>query len=187
MSQSVVDICNSALQRVGASSILSITDNSPEARACNIAYDSNRRDELRKFRWNFAITRVVLAPDSTAPAFDYTYAFTLPSDCVRVIRSNTYDLDWQIEGRKVLTNDSNTLKLKYIRDVTDVNYFDPSFYNVICAALAVDLVERLTQSNTKKQLLVKDYNDAIGDAKRANAFESGPEEAPDDDWLNARL
>ena len=187
MSQSVVDICNSALQRVGATSILSILDNSPEARACNIAYDSNRRDELRKFKWNFAITRVVLAPDSTKPVFDYTYAFSLPSDCVRVLRPNTAELDWLIEGRKILTNASNVLNLRYIRDVTDVNYFDPSFYNVVCAALAVDLVERLTQSNTKKQLLTKDYADAIKDAKLANAFEAGPEEAPEDDWLIARL
>ena len=187
MSQSVVDICNSALQRVGATSILSILDNSPEARACNIDYDSNRRDELRKFKWNFAIERVVLAPDSTAPAFDYTYAFSMPSDCIRILRPNTPNLDWQIEGRKILTNDSNVLNLRYISDVTDANYFDPSFYNVVCAALAVDLVERLTQSNTKKQLLIKDYNDAVGDAKRANAFEAGPEEAPDDDWLIARL
>ena len=112
MAQSVIDICNSALQRVGATTILSLSDNSPEARACSVAYDSNRRDELRKHRWNFATQRAVLAPDSTAPAFDFDYAFTLPSDCLRVIRPNTYDLDWVVEGRKILTNDSDTLYLR---------------------------------------------------------------------------
>lgn len=187
MAQSVVDICNSALQRVGASTILSISDNSPEARACSVAYDSNRRDELRRHKWNFAIGRVVLAPDATAPAFDYTYAFTIPTDCLRVLRPSTPGLDWQIEGRKILTNWSNVLNLRYIRDVTDVSQFDSSFYNVIAAALAVDIVEKLTQSNTKKGALVKEYDEAVVAAQRVNAFESGPAEAPDDDWWIARL
>ena len=102
MTQTVVDCCNSALQRVGATSILSLTDNSPEARACAIAYDSNRRDELRRHRWDFSLSRAVLAPDSTAPAFDYLYQFTLPSDCLRVIRPATSDLDWQIDRKSVV-------------------------------------------------------------------------------------
>lgn len=187
MAQSVIDICNSALQRVGAASILSLSDNSPEARACSIAYDSNRRDELRKHRWNFAIARAVLAPDATAPAFDYDYQFTLPTDCLRVLRPNTVGLDWQIEGRKILTNDSATLYLRYLRDVEDAAQFDASFYNVVAAALALDICEKLTQSNAKKQYLSQDYKDAVVLAKRVNAFESGPEDAADDDWWVARL
>lgn len=187
MAQSVIDCCNSALQRVGATTILSLSDNSPEARACTVAYDSNRRDELRKHKWNFAIARTVLAPDSTAPAFDYTYQFTMPSDCLRVLRPATVELDWVIEGRKILTNDSDTLYLRYLKDVEDAAQWDPSFYNVVAAALAVDIVERLTQSNQKKMALVDDYNDAIKMAKRVNAFESGPEDAADDGWWVARL
>lgn len=185
MAQTLVDCCNSALQRVGATTILSLSDNSPEARACSVAYDSNRRDELRKHPWNFAIKRVVLAPDATAPAFDYAYAFTLPSDCLRVLRPATSDLDWQIEGRKILTNDSTTLNLRYLADIEDCSQWDSSFYNVVAAALAVDIVERLTQSNVKKQNLEKDYDDAIKEARRVDAIEGGPEDSADDDWYQA--
>lgn len=187
MPQTVIDCCNSALQRVGATSITALTDNSPEARACTIAYDSNRRDELRRYKWNFAIARQVLTPDALAPAFDYTYAFTLPSDCLRVLRPNTSDLDWVIEGRKILSNDSSTLNLRYIADIEDVSQFDASFYNVVAAALALDLCERLTQSNTKKQLLQKEYEQAIADARQANALENGPTDPPDDYWWTVRL
>ena len=92
--QSKTDICNSALLRVGASTITDIADDSPEARACSIQYDSNRRSELRRHPWNFAITRVVLAPDSSAPVDkNYTYQFTLPSDCLRVVLPNYSTLD----------------------------------------------------------------------------------------------
>lgn len=187
MAQTVIDCCNSALQRVGAASILSLSDNSPEARACSVAYDSNRRDELRKHQWNFAITRAVLAPDSTAPAFDYTYQFSLPSNCLRVLRPATPDLDWQIEGRKILTNDSNTLYLRYVADIEDAAQWDTSFYNVVAGALAIDICEKLTQSNQKKQMLIQQYNDDLKAARRMDAFESGPEDAADDDWWIARL
>lgn len=104
MAQSAIDICNSALSMVGAASIMSLTDNSREARVCNLQYDSNRRDELRKHYWNFALKRIVLAPDSAAPAFDFAYQFTLPSDCLRVVIPNDAFLDWTLEGRKILTN-----------------------------------------------------------------------------------
>lgn len=186
MSQSVVDCCNSALQRVGAASILSLADNSPEARACAVAYDSNRRDELRKHRWNFAIRRAVLGPDTAAPAFDYLYAFTLPTDCLRVLRPATTNLDWQIEGRKILTNDGSVLYLRYLADIEDTTQWDASFYNVMAASLAVDICEKLTQSNTKKKQLDDEYNEAVADARKIDAFESGPEDAADDTWWTVR-
>lgn len=187
MAQSVVDICNSALMRVGASTILSLSDNTPEARACNIAFDSNRRDELRKHRWAFAINRAILAPDTTAPLFDYLYQFTVPSDCLRVLRPATANLDWKIEGRKILTNDGNTLYLRYLRDVEDVTQWDASFYNVMCASLALDIVEKLTQSNSRYERLLRDYNDAVAEARRVDAFEEGPDKPPEDNYWLVRL
>lgn len=186
MSQSAVDCCNSALQRVGAASILSLSDNSPEARACALAYDSNRRDELRKHRWNFAIKRAVLGPDTAAPAFDFLYAFTLPTDCLRVLRPATSNLDWQIEGRKILTNDGKVVNLRYLADIEDATQWDASFYNVMSASLAIDICEKLTQSNTKKQQLSTDYKEAVADARKVDAFEGGPEDAADDTWWTVR-
>lgn len=203
MAQSTVDACNSALQKLGAGRILSLSDNTREARACNVAYDSNRRDELRKYYWSFAMKRVVLAPDATAPAFEYTYAFTLPSDFLRIILPNDATLDWKKEGKKILTNwptspqfqsatknpntlGSPSLALRYIADITDEASWDPSFYNVFSISLALDLVEELTQSNQKKQALMEEYKDAIGQARKADAFEKLPLDAPDDMWWLAR-
>lgn len=184
MAQSSIDICNSALQKLGAASIVSFTDNSREARQCNIAYDSNRRSELRKHRWNFAIARVSLSPDASAPAFDYKYQYTLPGDCLRVLLPTDATLDWVVEGRKVLTNYDNPLNLRYITDVTDTTQFDPAFYDMLCIALAIDLCESLTNATGKKQLLQAEYKDAVSSARRNNAFEQLPADPPDDSlWL----
>lgn len=198
MAQSIVDACNNALQRLGAARILSLTDNSREARSCNVAYDSNRRGELRKYLWNFAKTRAVLAADSTAPAWGYDYAFTLPTDCLRVILPNDYDLDWQIEGGKILTNSLNSpyggaspsgasLSILYVRDETNPAIWDPTFFDLVTIAMAIDMCDDLTQSNTKRQVLQSDYQQAKLEARRANAFETLPAQPADDPWWIARM
>lgn len=188
MAQSAVDMCNSSLQKLGAASITNLADDSMEARQCTVAYDSNRRSELRKYKWNFAINRAALAPDAEAPAFGYTYAFTIPSDCLRVILGNDVDLDWVIEGRKILTNRSNNgvLYLRYIADIVDVPTWDSVFYDIMAIAMAMDMCEALTNSTSKKQALAQEYTQAIETAKRNNAFETMPAESPDDPYWTVR-
>ena len=184
MAQSTVDCCNSALQKLGAVSIQNLSDNSREARQCSIAFDSNRRSELRKYRWNFAIQRAILAPDAVAPAFDYTYAFTIPSDCLRILLPNDADLDWVLEGRKILTNYGPTLNLRYIADITDATQWDSTFYDMLAISMGIDMCEALTNSTSKKATLDREYADCRAEARLNNAFERLSAEAPDDDfWL----
>ena len=45
---SVVQISNRALQKLGAKSIVSLTEDSVNARAANLCYEDLRRAELRK-------------------------------------------------------------------------------------------------------------------------------------------
>jgi hypothetical protein len=184
MAQSQTDCCNSCLQRLGAASINAITDNTREARQCAIAYDSNRRSELRKHQWNFSVKRSVLAPDTDAPAFGVTYQFSLPIDCIRVLLPNDSNLDWVVEGRKILSSTSSVLNLRYVSDVTDVTQWDPTFYDLVSISMAIDLCEAITNSTSKKQVLSREYDQTVQEAARVNAFEQMAEDAPDDDlWL----
>lgn len=186
MAQNAVDCCNSALQRVGAAPITSLNDNSMEARQCTITYDSNRRSELRKHRWNFATKRVQLTPDLVAPVFDYAYQFTLPSDCLRVLLPRDADLDWVLEGRKILTNNGDgVLNLRYISDVTDVTQWDAAFYDMVAVAMSIDMCEALTNSTRKKESLDREYREAVIEAKSANAFEQMSADPPDDTFVLA--
>lgn len=196
--QSSTSIANRALQMVGAASIMALTDNSAEARAANNCYDACRRAELRAHRWNFAKKRTVLAPLSDAPAFGYDYAFQLPSDCLYVPLTNDWDEDWKLEGRTILTNlsvsptseahvtGSPALALAYVADVTDPTLFDAAFCEALAARMAVEMVERLTQSNQKAQVMQGKYKAAIDEAASANAFEQLAADPPQDDWITAR-
>lgn len=198
MAQTAVDICNSALLRNGAASIMSLDDNSPEARACVVCYDSNRRAELRKYVWRFSVRRVQLAPDTATPPFGFNYQFTLPEDCLRVLPNGDAQSDWSVEGRKVLTNypdsvtasdgstASNVLNLTYIADVEDVTQFDSAFYDVMALSMASDLCEKLTQNAQKKAVIDREYASAVAEARRTNAFETIPRTAADTGWFLAR-
>lgn len=184
---SEVSIANRALQKLGARRITSFTDDTKEARAVNTCYTELRDAELRAHPWCFATKRVILAPLSTAPAFDYGYAFQLPADCVRVLKPNRTYLDWKLEnGVNILTNDGDTLELVYTSRVEDPNMMDPLFREALAARIAMELCEELTQSNQKFQILESMYTQAMRTARRTNGFEKVPEEGPQDTWLAVR-
>ena len=210
MAQSLVDCCNNALQKLGVASIMALTDNTRQARQCALAADNNRRSEIRKYNWNFAIKRAQLAPDAEAPAFDYLYQFTLPADCLRVLMPNTssvgntqpssIDVDWVVEGRKILSNcdiqfydgvitssATPSLNLRYIADIQDPNQYDASFYEVYYLAMAIDMCEALTNSTSKKANLEAEYKESVARARLANSFECVPQDAPDDTFWTCRF
>lgn len=188
---SEVDICNFALQKLGAEPIVSLSQDSENARSCNRVYFHLRDVELRAHPWNFAIKRVQLAADSTAPDFGYANAYPLPSDFLRLmppdVQFNPNDLDWQIEGRKILTNDAGALDVRYIYRVEDPNEFDATFVEALACRIAMELCEKITQSNSKAQMIREDYTTAMRTARKLNAFENIPAEPPTDTWITSRI
>ena len=76
---SVVEICNGALNQLGATTILSLTEDSKNARLCNQRFTQVRDSVFRSHPWNCLQKRVELAADTTAPAsVSYTH-LTLPT------------------------------------------------------------------------------------------------------------
>lgn len=65
MFQTPIDICNRAMQHLGAKRIDPVrgfTETSVQASECSFAYDKLRRAELQSSYWGFAITRTMLRP-----------------------------------------------------------------------------------------------------------------------------
>lgn len=187
---SVVEIVNRALQKLGAKKITAITEDTVNARAMNTAYETLRDAELRAHAWSFAIARASLAADASAPDWGRQNSFQLPSDFIRLINpypeDNIMDNDWQIEGRKILTDDSAPLEIRYIYKVTDPNEMDALFREALATKLALETCEALTQSNAKKESLREDYDAVIKLARRTNAIENSAAMPPEDDWVTKR-
>ena len=155
---SVVDICNSALNQIGASNIIALTEDSKAARLCNQRYEFVRDATFRAHPWNSLTTRVSLAPDTATPVFEFTQQFTLPTDpfCLRVLGLSDANILYRIEGRKLVCNES-TIEMLYIARVTDVNEYDTLLIETLAAALAADLAYPLVGSSALGSNMYSNY------------------------------
>ena len=175
---SVVDICNGALNQLGASTILSLTEDSKNARLCNARYTQVRDSLFRSHFWNCLIKRVELARDTATPSWGFSYQFTLPADCLRVITILNYDYDYKIEGRKILANHA-TVKIQYVARIEDPNQYDELLRETISAALAADIAYAITSSNPTASNMYTLFQDKLREARFVDATE-GQNTNPDD-------
>ena len=190
---SVVQICNSALNQLGASSITALTDDSKNARLCNERYTTIRDAVFRAHPWNCLIKRVQLAQDSDTPAWGFDYQYTLPADCLRILGIKDYNSDYKVEGRKLLISESEVY-LIYLAQITDVNELDVLLRETISAHLAQDIAYAITANLQVANLMAEKYQAKLSEARHADSSEgynTNPELAPTDqiiteDFLNSR-
>lgn len=181
---SKVDICNSALRKLGVERINSLTEDNSRAKICNDRYDILRDEALRSHPWKFAIKRTTAAAVPTAPLFDWEKQFQLPSDCLRVLRVNDDYAKWSQEGDKILTNDTSC-KIKYISRVAE-SMFDSSFVEVLAFRMALDMCYTLTQNATREQVIQAQYAVFLADARSFSAQTANQEEYVVNSYLDVR-
>tara|TARA_R110000803_G_scaffold29587_2_gene67340 strand:+ start:2003 stop:2587 length:585 start_codon:yes stop_codon:yes gene_type:complete len=170
-----VDIANSALNNLGASNINALTEDSVAARLCNQRYEFVRDSVFRAHPWNCLVRRASLAQNTTAPDWQYTYAFNLPTDpyCLRVLRVEDLDTDYQVEGRTIASNNS-TMKIKYIGRITDPNEYDMLLIECLSARLAADIAYAITNNNALTATMWEMYNQKLSEARFVDATEGMP-------------
>ena len=167
---SVVEICNGALNQLGATTILSLTEDSKNARICNARYTQVRDAVFRSHPWNCLQKRVELAADTTAPAWGFSFAYTLPADCLRLLRILDYDSNYKVEGRKILSNTSS-MKILYIGRITDPNEYDESLRETLSAALGADIAFAVTANNQTASNMYNLFQDKLRDARFVDSTE----------------
>jgi len=167
---SVVDICNGALNQLGATTILSLTEDSKNARLCNSRYTQVRDALFRTHPWNCLQKRVQIAADTTAPAWGFSYAYTLPADCLRLLKILDYDSNYKVEGRKILSNTSS-MKILYVGRITDPNEYDELLRETLSASLSADIAFAVTSNNTTSQNMYQLYQEKLKDARFVDSTE----------------
>ncbi len=92
---SVLDVYNLALTRLGHEPMASETESGKSGDRCRLHYPVMRDVTLAAHPWNFAIRRAELAALNYTPAYEFDYAFALPTDpyCLRVVRT-----EWEANG-----------------------------------------------------------------------------------------
>jgi len=178
-------IANSALAKLGADRIISLDDDTREARLLKEQFGKIRDDLLRAHPWNFATVRVALAELPTAPAFGFYKSFQVPTDCVRVLEIDSQDLEWQREGNTIVT-DASTVNIRYVQKVTETGKFDANFSEVLATKLAADLAYAFTQSTSLRDSLLAEYMQKLREARSFDAQEGGTRQVYANQWLNSR-
>jgi hypothetical protein len=190
---SVVNMCNSALNLLGASTISALTDDTKNARLCNQRYEPVRNRVFRSHAWNCLHKRVQLAQNSTAPVVEYTYAYALPSDCLRVLKihNGTTDsiataLDYKLESRNIVS-DEGTIYLIYIALDTDPNNYDSYLRESISHQLAADLCYAITNNATLAKNYMARADERLREARFIDATENSLGTIEANEFTDARL
>lgn len=186
-----VDVCNLALDLLNVSDqVTSIdTPTSSTEETCARWYDHTRRIALRRHPWNFARTRIVLAPNATTPLFGWLSAFDLPSDYIRLTHINEFAIDhdnpvpsslYTVENNQILIggllggSESDELRLVYVRDFKTVTQMDPNFIDYFSSLLAQKMAYKITQSNSTVERTNAIFKDAESVARTLNGQENPP-------------
>jgi hypothetical protein len=168
---SVVGICNGALNQLGATTILSLTEDSKNARLCNARYSEVRDAVFRSHPWNCLQKRVELPSIYYSYLLgDFQFQYDLPGDCLRLLRILEYDSDHKVEGRSILSN-SETMKILYISRVTDPNQYDELLRETLSSALGADIAYAITSNNTTSQNMIVSYQEKLRDARFVDSTE----------------
>jgi len=167
---SIVGICNGALNQLGATTILSLSEDSKNARLCNSRYTQVRDALFRSHPWNCLQKRVQIAADATAPAWGFTYAYTLPADCLRLLKILDYDSNYKVEGRKILSNTSS-MKILYVARVTDPNEYDELLRETLSASLGADIAFGVTSNNQTASNMYNLFKEKLRDARFVDSTE----------------
>ena len=190
---SVISICNSALNLLGASTISALTDDSKNARLCNQRYSNVRDRVFRSHSWNCLTKRIQLAQDTASPVIEYTYQYTLPTDCLRVLKvhngttdSIESEIDYKVESRKIKT-DEGTLYLIYIAIDTDPNNYDSYLRESISHQLAADLAYAITSNATLANNYMARADERLREARFIDATENSLGTVESTEFTDARL
>ena len=182
-----VSICSSALLMLGDNPINSFSDPTDRARMAAATWDQARDFVLRSHPWNCAVKRVTLAPTTTAPAFEWSYAFTLPGDCLRVL---SVGLDgerppYKVEGREILMM-TNVCQLRYVWRNDNPATWDSMLVWGMTNVMRSIFAYGLTQSGSLEQLVQQVLQPLIRQAQAVDGSEDENEALDDSPLIAAR-
>ena len=162
--QNETGIANLALGLLQNDPVVSISPPDADSKAAAVMakwYDVCRLEVLEDHPWEFARRRLSVAAESAAPAFEYSAAYELPGDYVRLARigQNFEDPleDYEIEGGYLLCNEASPLSLVYIKDFKLVTKMSMKFIMAVATKMASYAAMEITGNSALATRLGDEY------------------------------
>ena len=146
-----IDLCSMALLKLGENPIQSLSDDTAAAKLGRTLVDFVMDTLLSMHPWNFACRTYTLAPDENGD-------FTIPSDVLRIIKTNGRVMENKI------VSDTDTLNITAIVRVSPDNF--PSYFaSLVATKLAVEFCMPLISDQTVFRTMVALYETELQTAK----------------------
>lgn len=193
MAISETDIANISLAGIGQEDPIDNlwTDDSKNARLCRRFFWPTVDALLRGHLWNCAIHRRTITPLAAAPDSDWDYQYQLPVNpyCLRMLQvgeAADQPIEWRIEGRRLLCNESST-PIVYIKRITDTNEFDPLLVDALAVSLSIKLAMPITNNPNLVDSLIKQLEMiTLPLARTIDGQEGSTQSIIADTWENSR-
>lgn len=187
MSATPVSICSNALLMLGDNPIADFKEDSDKARLASNLWETTRDHVLRRHPWNCAIKRVILSPDTVAPAFDFKTQFELPADWLRTLSVGEEGERprYRMEGRKVLM-DQSVCKLRYVFRNENPATWDSMLVWCMTRVMRALFAYPITQSTSLEQLIEQEVAQLLREARAVDGQEDEPEAFDESPLLAAR-
>jgi hypothetical protein len=188
MSATPVSICSNALLMLGDNPIADFNEGTDRARLASNTWPTARDYVLRRHPWNCAIKRVALAPDDTAPVFDFNYQFTLPSDWLRTL-SVGLEGDrprYRMESGKILMDD-NVCRLRYVWRNENPATWDSMLVMAMTRVMRAVFSYPITQSGSLEQLIESELRAVLQETRTVDGTEDEPEAMDHSPLMEARF
>jgi hypothetical protein len=184
-----VALCTRALIKLGVRPITSFTDGSAESEIASLLYAPSRDGLLSSYALSFATLQVNLTMLFTQPIAYYDYAYSLPTDLLRVISVGANGTGKGIEFRMyrdVIHSNAESLILTYIARVPE-SICPPYFDVALMARLSAEFCLPLTENTSRADLLAKLADTEFMKARQIDAQQDTPNRLNDFTLINSRF
>lgn len=180
---SKVSIISNALILCGERPLNALTDDRYGAQVGANLFDQLYQNELQSNPWRFAMNKKALSRLVNAPLNQWQFAYQLPSDML--LPMYVYPkVDYEIYGKHLYT-DAASVEFDYLfkPNISDC----PSYFTVLMTyALARDMIKPITESDTARDEMKKQYNTQRGIALFADAQGRPPKPIQDSPFTDNR-
>lgn len=169
VNQTKLSMLSAALVLCGEKPLNSLTDNRYGAAVGAAMFDMIYENELQSNRWRFACKKAQLAQVNVTPPNEWQFCFHLPTDMLLPIGffGAGPDRSYEIYSDVIYTN--ITSNPGPINSSTPVLTFDymfkpdpatvPSYFSLLITyALALNMIKPITESDTAKTAMERNYN-----------------------------
>ena len=130
VANSALDVASNALFLMGADSISSFTESTPEAKVANALYEDIVQSSFASHRWRFATRQATLTRLDSEPSGRWDASYFIPSSVVTVtaVTVNDIPIEYDVYQNKINCDEgeASTLIMDYVERVSESEW--PSYF-----------------------------------------------------------